>query len=161
MSPVHKYFLGERLQCSAGIVLALACIVLAFWLRSNHTSDFYRGCFYPFIIIPFFLLLICTGVIIRTGKDIARVDQFIGSEPEKINSQEIPRMEKVMQNFRWIKIIELILMVTGALIFIIYPKDSLLSGIGMGLLMQALMMYGFDHFAEARGKIYWEFLKSV
>lgn len=161
MSPVHKYFLGERLQCSMGIVLALSCIALAFWLRTSQATDFYRGLFYPFVIIPLLLLLICTGVVLRTGRDIKRVDQFISSEPEKIISLEIPRMEKVMQNFKWIKLIELSILATGIMILVLYRGTGFMAGLGLGLLLQSLIMYGFDLFAEKRGEVYLDFLKHL
>lgn len=34
-------------------------------------------------------------------------------------------------------------------------------GIVLGGIVQGVLLYGFDHFAQARGKIYYEFLNAL
>jgi len=158
MNPIEKYFSGERAQCLIGIFIAIDCIILALFLLLQGKTEFYKGMAWPFVVVPFFLLVICAAVVIRTPKDIARVNGFLQQQSEKIQTEEIPRMQKVMQSFRTIKIAEIVLALLGLGMFL-FASTPFWRGIGMGLILQGVLMFGFDHFAERRGKIYWEYLQ--
>jgi hypothetical protein len=70
-------------------------------------------------------------------------------------------MEKVIRNFRIIKWGEICVFAIGLGLFLFSATGTLWKGVGLGLIIQATMMYGFDFFAESRGKVYWEFLQSL
>jgi hypothetical protein len=113
-------------------------------------------------ILPLAILLsvICIGVIIRTPKDIKRVTTFYQEAPEKLNSEELPRMEKVLNSFSLIKKIEIGIFILGLILMIIFWKNELIKGIALGLLIQGVILFLFDHFAESRALDYIDFLKS-
>ena len=163
MTPVNDYFSGEKTQCLIGIVLGLISIAVAIYSLIQLQTELYKGIAYPFLIISVLLIIICAGVVWRTPRDIARVNQFVQQEPEKIHTEEIPRMKAVMKNFKIIKIVEACLFVIalGIILYASSKNKDLLKGIGLGLAIQSAIMYGFDYFAHARGKIYWEFLQSL
>jgi nitrogen fixation-related uncharacterized protein len=108
MEQIQSYFSGERLQCSIGIAISVVSIALAtyFW---NSGTPLFKGISYPFFPISILLLIICVGVVWRTPKDVARVSQYAVSEPAKLKTEELKRMERVMQNFKTIKRVELVL----------------------------------------------------
>ena len=83
------------------------------------------------------------------------------SDKSKISKEEIPRMQKVMKSFKLFKWIEIFLTVIGFSLFLFFPQNPLLRGIGLGLFIQAILMLAFDFFAENRGKSYLEFLQSI
>ena len=76
MTPVEKYFLGEKLQCSMGITLGFIAITIALWFFFQLKSDFYKGIGWPRIIIGGFMIAVCGGVVWRTQQDIDRVSQY-------------------------------------------------------------------------------------
>lgn len=160
MNPVEKYFYGEKTQCSFGIAVAVLSIALAFYFLFYVKTDFYKGMAYPFILFSVLLLVVCIGVVLRSSKDIARVNHLVINEPQSIRQKEIPRMEKVMQSFKVIKIVEICFALIGIGLLIL-SDNFFLKGIGLGLLIQAMLLYGFDIIAESRGKIYLGFLHGL
>ncbi|MEO5601037.1 MAG: hypothetical protein ABIR06_08925 [Cyclobacteriaceae bacterium] len=160
MNPVEKYFNGEKTQCSFGIAMAILSIALACYFLFSVKTDFYKGIAYPFILFSGLLLVVCISVILRSSTDIARVNHFVQHEPASIRQKEIPRMRKVMQTFKNIKIVEICLALTG-LGLLLFSGNFFLKGIGPGLLIQAMLLYGFDIIAESREKIYLEFLHGL
>ncbi len=78
-----------------------------------------------------------------------------------MQTEELPRMEKVMKNFPVIKMVEIGFIIVGVFLLLFFWKNGLIKGIGIGLIIQGIMLYGFDHFAQSRGKIYFEFLNSL
>lgn len=160
MDNIVKYFSGERLQCSIGLLIGLIGLALSIYFIYLDKS-FFKGIAYAFIPLSILLLSICIGIVIRTPKDINRVSTYFESDPNKIHTEEIPRMEKVMKTFPIVKKVEIGLIIIGILLLIIFWKNDLPKGIGLGLIIQGIMLYGFDHFAESRAKIYFEFLNSI
>lgn len=162
MTSVNAYFSGEKLQCSLGILMGLISIGLALYFLLSVKTELYKGMAYPFLIIPVFLMIICVGVIWRTPRDIARVTHFVQQEQEKIRTDEIPRMKKVLRNFKVIKTVEMCLFLAGLVIFAYSAAKgtSMGKGIGLGLAIQSALVFGFDYFAHNRGKIYWDFLQD-
>ena len=159
MEPINKYFNGESFQCQMGIGVALACLLIAasfIW----SGKPFLKGMAWPFILIPLMLLIICISIVIRTPGDLQRVTGFYQSAPEKLKMEELPRMEKVMAGFKMIKRIEIIMGVGGILLGLLFWNRDVWCGVGVGLFFQALIMLRFDVIAEARGKIYIEYLLS-
>ena len=161
MTPIEKYFNGEIIQCSIGIIIGLISATLSlygwFWLK----SDLYKGMALPSFIIAFFLLIICIGVVIRSPKDIQRVSEFRLTHTEKIITQELPRMQKVMNNFRIIKIAEGIVVLIGLILFFTFANNPFVKGIAIGLMIQGSIMFIFDYFASLRGEPYLEYLKGI
>jgi len=160
MEPIHKYFNGESFQCQVGIGVALVCMLMAaafIWTG----KPILKGMAYPFILIPLGLLIICTTIVMRTPKDLQRVTTFYQSAPEKLKTEELPRMEKVMAGFKTLKRIEIVVGGIGLLLFLLLWNKPFWSGVGLGLFGQGIIMLCFDIIAEARGKIYLEFLQTV
>lgn len=160
MDNILRYFTGEKLQCSIGILLGLIGIVLSIYFI-YLSKPVFKGIAFAFIPLSLFLLAICIGIVIRTPKDIQRVSSYYESEPTKMLTEELPRMEKVMKTFPIIKMVEISFIIIGILLLIVFWKNDLPRGIGLGLIIQGIMLYAFDHFAESRGKIYFEFLNSI
>ena len=97
----------------------------------------------------------------RTPNDIERVSTFYKKEQSKLQSEELPRMEKVIRNFGVIKKVEIGIFLVGLILAIVFWKNDLVKGVAIGLLIQGFGLYMFDHFAESRGEVYINFLKSL
>lgn len=160
MDSIIQYFNGEKLQCIVGVVISLICIALSAYFLVTQ-NPFLKGIAYSFLPISLFLLIICVSVILRTPGDIERVTNFHQEEPTKIQSEELPRMEKVMKSFGIIKNVELGLFLIGVVLIVMFWQNPLIRGIAAGLIIQGVVMYLFDHVAESRGEIYVSYLKSL
>ena len=78
-----------------------------------------------------------------------------------IQTEEIPRMEKVMRNFVIFRFTEITLIIIGVILMYGTQQNSLWNGIGLGLFIQSSAVLLLDFFAERRGEVYLEYLKSI
>ncbi len=160
MDNILKYFAGEKLQCSIGILLGLSGLLLSVYFI-YLSKPVFKGVAFAFIPLSLLLLSICIGIVMRTPKDIKRVSSYYENEPVKMQTEELQRMEKVMKTFPIIKKVEIGFIIVGILLLIFFGNNGIIKGVGIGLIIQGLILYGFDHFAQSRGKIYFEFLNSI
>lgn len=159
MNSIEKYFDGERMQCTVGLLISIGIIALSVYLLFIQ-KPYLKGMAYAILPLALILSVICIGILLRTPKDIARVQSFYTTGQDKMKTIEWPRMEKVMNNFQVIKKAEIVLFIIGLFMALLYWKNDLVKGIATGLMIQSLILYCFDYFAAARGEAYIQFLKS-
>ncbi len=160
MNPIDQYFNEEKFQCSVGLVISILFLAVAAYFL-YQPSSFYKGLAYTIMPISFLFLMICTMIVLRTPKDIVRVNSYYTTEPLKLKTEELPRMNKIMNSFVIIKKVELGLLLLSLIICIVFWKYDLMRGIAIGLIIQSAGLYYFDHHASTRGAVYLEFLKSI
>jgi hypothetical protein len=116
---------------------------------------------YPIIGIALIQLIVGSSVYFSSDKNIKRVNNLVENNVDLINTEEIPRMEKVMKNFVLYKTIEIVFIISAILLHFIFNDKPFLKGFGLGLLVQSGFMLLLDLFAEKRGKLYLEFLRNL
>lgn len=159
-SSIAAYFNGEKLQCMIGAIGSIVIIAFSiFFLFQQKALP--KGLAYIALPLSVFLLIICLGVIFRTSKDTARVTTFKNEIPDRIQSEEIPRMEKVMKSFNIIKKVEIAIAIIGFALAIAFWRNELIRGVAIGLLAMGILLYIFDHIAESRGEAYVQYLKTL
>jgi hypothetical protein len=89
------------------------------------------------------------------------VETYLSEKTEMIQTEEIPRMEKVMRNFILFRYTEITLIFLGVILMYGARQNSLWNGIGVGLFIQSSTVLLLDFFAERRGEVYLEYLKSM
>jgi hypothetical protein len=90
-----------------------------------------------------------------------QVETYLSEKTEMIQTEEIPRMEKVMRNFILFRYTEITLIFLGVILMYGARQNSLWNGIGVGLFIQSSTVLLLDFFAERRGEVYLEYLKSM
>ena len=117
---------------------------------------------FPLLIVGLIQLVVGTTVYLRSPKDIIRVEQIMKNATKKIQTEELPRMESVMKSFAIYKWIEIVLILTGIILFVLFYNSSqtFWKGLGLGLLIQASIMLTLDIVAEKRGLTYIEHLSN-
>ncbi|MBK7233677.1 MAG: hypothetical protein IPH93_15790 [Saprospiraceae bacterium] len=160
MNPIDQYFNEEKFQCSVGLVISILFLAVAAYFL-YQPSSFYKGLAYSIMPISFLFLMICTMIVLRTPKDIVRVNSYYTTEPLKLKTEELPRMNKIMNSFVIIKKVELGMLLISLIICILFWKNDLIKGITIGLIVQSVGLYYFDYHASTRGAVYLEFLKSI
>ena len=90
-----------------------------------------------------------------------RVQTYITNEPQKIQIDEIPRMEKVLSNFVIYRYVEIALIILGIVLMYSSMNDTFWRGIGLGLFIQASIVLSLDFFAERRGHHYIVYLQEL
>jgi len=159
MNPVEKYFTAERWYCAGGIAIGLIASSLALYFFLKVKEPFYSGMGWPFLVLGFFFLIICTGVFFRSPHDIARVNAAIEKKDAHVKDVELPRMDKVMRNFKVIILVEISLIVLSTVILFLKVSPTM-KGAFTGILIMATLLLVFDYLADKRGGEYHRFLKE-
>lgn len=146
------YFNGEKY---AGLMLAgiaLAVIVAAtVMFRAG-------GGVRPFAvtlgIVAVAEIALGVGLYLRTGPQVARLEEQLRSTPPAFHAEERERMARVQRNFVLVEYIELLVVVTSALAALLLKTRPGPAGVALGLLISASVLLAFDVFAEHRGAEY-------
>ena len=153
---IKNYFTQEKIESLFFIFIGIVAISFSLinWFIIKYS--FYKGLAYPLLIIGIIQLSVGTVVFIRTPEDIARVEHIVKAERSKINTEELPRMKKVIQNFTIYKWIELALILVGISLFFLCKNSNVRfwKGLGLGLMIQASLMLTIDTVAENRAAVY-------
>ncbi len=161
MNPIVKYFTGERQESFLFLGLGLLGLTFAIAFISVIRTSFFKGIAIPFLLVSALEIIIGLTLIYRSPKDIIRVETYLSEKTEMVQKVEIPRMEKVMQNFVLFRYTEITLIIIGMILMYGARQNSLWNGIGVGLFIQSSIVLILDFFAERRGEIYLEYLKSI
>jgi hypothetical protein len=161
MNPTIDYFTGEKSESFLFLVLGLVGLAMCIYIFVSCTFPFWKGFAVPLALVSVLEIVVGATLIYRTPKDVMRVENYIQNEKLKIKTDEIPRMEKVMKNFELFRYMEIALIVVGMLVFFVFQKNEFWKGLGLGLLIQSSIVLTLDGFAERRGSVYLEFLKSI
>jgi hypothetical protein len=161
MSPVVKYFNNEKAESYLFILIGVIVILMALYFLFVLKTSFWKGMAMPFLLVASLEIIVGYTIVTRSPKDLVRVEEFVKNQTQKIITSEIPRMEKVMNNFTIYRYVEIILIILGIVLMYSSTKDTFWRGIGLGLFSQASIVLCLDFFAERRGHIYLEFLKDL
>jgi hypothetical protein len=161
MNSVVKYFNGEKAESYIFILVGLIAFAMALFFIFALKTSFWKGVAIPFIIVALLEFMVGYAIVTRSSKDILRVQTYITKEPRKIRSDEIPRMEKVLNNFVIYRYVEIALILLGIVLMYSSMNDTFWRGIGLGLFIQAGIVLSLDFFAERRGHIYILYLQEL
>jgi hypothetical protein len=161
MEQISKYFNEEKYESVFFILVGVIAIVLSIYFFIKVKTPFYNGISFALLAVAAVQLTVGISVYFRSPKDIIRVENFVKLEKEKIQTEEIPRMNVVMKNFILYRWVEIGLLVLGLVFFFYFKPDTLMRGLGLGLFIQSALMLFLDYFAEKRGFEYVDFLKNI
>jgi hypothetical protein len=154
MEFVRQYFSAEKAESIVFSLMGIIAIGLAsyFWLSVKRPLT--NGMAYPLLLIGLIQITVGSTVYMRSPKDIARVEQYIQNEPTKLQTEELPRMDKVMKNFAVYRYTYFAFMIVGVVLMFYIGGNPFIKGIGCGMFIQAALMLFADYFAELRGHGY-------
>ena len=161
MTPIEKYFNAERWNCAGGIGIGLVAITFALYYLLKVKEPYYTGMAWALLALGLFFLIVCTGVFVRSHQDIARVTGYMDTHNPLLQTEELPRMEKVMRTFKVIMTVEIALIVLSVALILFAPLPAAWKGAFTGILIMAALLLCFDYLADKRGQVYWDYLKEV
>lgn len=156
-SDIEKYFVAEKSESLLFLIFGLLAISLSIIFYSYLKSLFFKGAAIPLLVIG--LIQAVVGYTVYSRSDQQRISMVYAydMDPQKIKNEEWPRMQKVNQRFVIYRWVEIILILAGLLIIILFrknPGQQFLFGIGLTLALQAAIMLSADYFAEKRAAKY-------
>lgn len=161
MNPIVKYFNAEKAESLLFISFGVFAFFLSIYFFFFIKEGFCRGLAIPLVFFSIVQIVIGTTIFTRSPKDSIRVENTIKYEPHKIQSEEIPRMEKVMKNFVLYRYFEITMLFLGIILMYALSNYGFWKGFGLGLFIQCAVLLSLDFFAERRGHFYVEYLKEL
>jgi succinate dehydrogenase hydrophobic anchor subunit len=160
---IEKYFNAEKNESLLFIIAGITAIVLALLFFFYLKTNWHKGFAVPFLIIGLLQLVVGYTVYNRSDEDRKRNVYAYDMNPGELKEKELPRMQVVMKNFIIYRYTEIALALIGiGLLF--YFKDNpdkiFWKGFGIALTILALLTLSADFFAEKRGSLYTEGIKS-
>jgi hypothetical protein len=149
---VFGYFTAEKQESLLFIAVGLIAIGIGVWLWMNGHR--LRSMALPLIAIAAIQIAVGASVYLRTDAQVVALSARYEVAPEAMRVEESERMAVVMKNFSLYKIIEIVLLAIGVLLFLFLRQSDLAVGIGAGLIIQSAFMLTLDMFAELRGETY-------
>ncbi len=154
---IEKYFSGEKseslLFLTIGVAAIIAAIIFFFVLKTN----FYKGAAIPLILVGLMMGIVGFTVYKRSDADRMRNIYAYDMNPQELKTKELPRMQAVMKNFVVLRWVEIILAITGIVLFFYFRNNEIRffwKGFGAALAIMALFALTADYFAEKRGHQY-------
>jgi hypothetical protein len=160
MNQIEKYFRAEKAESLLFMVVGLLAITLSLYFNFKQKDFFYTGMSYALLAVAILQLVVGFTVYKRSPLDETRVKSMIEVQFDKIENEEIPRMQLVMKNFVVYRWVEIVLAIIGILHYLFLGRTEWLKGFGLGLSLQSVLMLLLDFFAEHRGQIYLKFLND-
>jgi hypothetical protein len=161
MNQIVKYFNGEKVESYIFILIGVIAFAIALYFIFVLKSSFWKGVAIPFLVVALLEFIVGYTIVNRSAKDMIRVQTYLTNESKKIETEEIPRMEKVMSNFMIYRYIEIALIVLGIGLMYSSMNETFWRGFGLGLFMQASIVLSLDFFAEKRGHAYLVYLQEI
>ena len=160
---IEKYFLAEKQESLFFLILGAFAIVAAvsfyFFLKNN----FFKGAAIPLLVIG--LVQIIVGYSVYSRSDNQRIENVYAYDmnPNKLKTEELPRMRTVSKNFQLYRLIEITFLVIGVALAIYFKSNerkTFIVGLGITLAIQSAIMLGADYFAEKRGLVFQQQLEN-
>jgi hypothetical protein len=161
MKFITNYFNGERAESIVFVLIGFIAVGLSIYFWLGNRGEAFKGAAIALTLIALIQITVGGIIVWRSPKDVVRVTQIVQSEPSRIQSEEIPRMNAVMKNFETYRYIEIALIIIGIALFFVLPNKPFWKGLGIALALQAALMLAFDYVAESRGKVYLKHLQKI
>ncbi len=160
---IENYFVAEKQVSGLFIIIGIVAICFALFFFFGMKTNFYKGAAIPFLLIGLLLGIVGFTIYKRSNEDRIRNVYAYEMNPQELKQKEIPRMETVMKSFVLYRYTHIILAIIGVGLFYYFksnPDKTFIKGLAMALAIMAMVALFADYFAEKRGKIYLDGLRS-
>ena len=161
MEMIKNYFNAEKAESLLFIGFGLLAILISIYCFLILKDNFWKGLAVPLVLFSLVQITIGTIIYTRSPKDNLRVEYILKNEPQKIQSEEIPRMEKVMKNFVYYRYFEISIILLGVILMFSLSNYGFWKGFGLVLFIQCALLLSLDFFAEKRGYNYLQHIQTI
>jgi hypothetical protein len=160
---IYTYFKSEQIESL--LLLAIGMITMTealYFLWGHDFSLFYKGLSWPLLWIGIVEVAFGASIYFRSLVDVRKVEGYFNENSDKLKSEELPRMKKLMKNYVIYRWFEAGLAAMGVFLIIAMNSTSdYWMGIGTGLWFQGGIMLVSEFFAERRGAVYIKGLEEI
>jgi polyferredoxin len=161
MIQIQKYFNAEKSESLLFMAFGLFFMLFSIYCYAILKDNFWKGLAIPLLFFSVIQMVIGSTIYYRSPKDKLKVENMLNNEPQKIQSEEIPRMKIVLKNFIYYRYFEIVMIAIGIVLLNYFPDYTFWKGLGIGLFVQCLLLLLLDFFAEKRGLTYLKYLQNL
>lgn len=154
-----EYFNAERQGGFLLVALALAGVSLAAYLWLARSA--FVAMAWPLVVPGALQLVVGLTVALRTPGQVSALESGFRAAPAVTASVEGRRIARVNQTFRVIKVVEVVVILAGLAMVLLFPHPGTWPAIGLGLIVEASALLAFDAFAHHRARVYAQWLQSL
>ena len=158
MDTISTYFNAERAESLLFIAVGAIALSVSAWCLLVLRKPFFNGMAITLSVVAALQLIVGITVYQRSPQDAARVQQLVQFAPERIQSEEVPRMRVVMRNFKIYLGVEVVVLILSLVVIWVAAPGGLLRGAAMGLAVQSVFTAVLDVVATRRGDAYLSWL---
>lgn len=155
---ITTYLTEERIESTFFMIVGLITIALAFIFLGIIKYSFFKGMAIPLLVLG--IIELSAGAISynQLQKYSNNIPLLKKNNTEEVQAEELKRMQIVLKNYAIYRWIELFLICIGLLLFIRFNKSpqTFWKGFGLGLLIQASILFALHLLTEQTGKMYIE-----
>lgn len=155
---ITTYLTEERIENTFFMIVGLITIALAFIFLGIIKYSFFKGMAIPLLVLG--IIELSAGAISynQSQKYSNNIQLLKINNTEEVQAEELKRMQIVLKNYTIYRWIELLLICIGLLLFIRFNKSpqTFWKGFGLGLLIQASILFALHLLTEQTGKMYIE-----
>lgn len=159
MNMVQTYFGAERTTGLLFTCIGVLGIVIALW--GWRQGAFWRGAAWPLVIIALVQIGVGASVWVSSPRDQARVQQIVAQEPQRVATEEIPRMHSVLKGFTTNRLVGAALIAVGLLLMVLASRGGTWQGVGVGVVVQVALVLVVDAMAERHAHTYLSWLRTL
>ena len=161
---IEKYFIAEKNAGLVFLIIGIVAILIAVGFFFFWKTNFAKGAAVPLLIIG--LIEAAAGYAVYAKSDNQRIDNVYAFDmnSSKLRNEELPRMKTVNRNFIIYKWVEIVLIIAGIVLVILYRNNEqkiFLAGFGAALIFQTAVIFIADFSAAKRATVYTQQLETL
>ena len=160
MDTISAYFDAERTESIVFIVVGALAMVAAAICVFSLRKPLFTGMALTLTVVAALQLIVGLTIYQRSPHDTMHVHEMLKSTPQRIQSEEVPRMQVVMRNFRIYLAVEVALLLISLAALVVASENPFLRGAAIGMAIQAALTAVLDLIATERGAAYLSWLLS-
>ena len=159
---INTFFVEEKIESLFFIIIGIVAILLATLFLFIIKYSFFKGIAIPLLLIGTIQLFIGINNYNFSIKHLKKIEQAIHHNLKNDQTKELVRMEEVMRDYHTYQWIEIIFLICGILLYLLFSKSTQVfwKGIGLGILIQASVMLTLNLIAEERANSYIHSMKN-
>ncbi len=159
LATLRHYFAEEVKESWVFVLAALLALACGAWLWKTQSA--FKHALWPLASVALIQLAVGGSILVRTPRQLAALEQGLSSAPAEVKRSEMERMAKVLDAFRFYKLLEIALILCAIGLALFLPHHGVARGVALGLLLQASFMLAADLVAEHRAEAYLDAVRRL
>ena len=160
METIPTYFSAERAESLLFMAVSAIALAASAYFVLVLRKPFFNGMAVTLSVVAVLQMIVGVTIYQRSPQDTARVQQMVQSSPKQLQSEEVPRMQTVIRNFKIYLGVELALLILSIAVMALSTPAGFMRGAAIGLAIQAVFTAVLDLAATRRGDVYLRWLLS-